>query len=118
MAAAGRRRGEARVRELRSSAEDGDHQGTDKQVDEDDEDGGPHDGLDGGASDALGSPGGTHTVEAAHRCNDESEAQRLDEPLKNVWITEIQVSLVEILCAVLVVHEDRDGGAAEDPAEV
>ena len=68
----------------------------------------PDDGLNGGAAHALGASGGSHAVEAADGAEDVAEEERLDQSLDDVGVAEAFPGLVEVLGAVLVVHEDGD----------
>src|ERR1039457_7072435 len=89
-----------------------------EEVDKNDKYGGPDDGLNGGAAHALGSARGSHAVEASDGTEHEDEKERLDQPLDDVGIVEEFPGLVQVLVAVLVVHEDGDQAAAGDAAGV
>src|ERR1035441_4334833 len=89
-----------------------------QEVDEDDEHRSPDDGLNGGAAHALGATGGSHAVEAADGAEDVAKKERLDQSLDDVGIAQMLPGHVEVLGAVLVVHEDGDQAAAGDAAGV
>jgi len=86
-----------------------------EEVDEDDEHGRPYDGLNGGAAHALGAAGGSHAVEAADGAEDVAEEERLDQALDDVGIAEELPGLVQVLGAVLVVHENGDQASPAMP---
>ena len=57
---------------------------------------------------------GSHAIEAADGGDDVAEEERLDQALHDVGIAQVLPGHGEVLGAVLVVHEDGNGGAAED----
>src|ERR1035441_9834796 len=83
-----------------------------EEIDEDDEHRSGDDGLNGGAAHALGAARGSHAVEAADGAEDIAEEERLDQSLDDVGIAEVLPSHVQVLGAVLVVHEDGDEASA------
>ena len=94
------------------------HNLREEEVDKDDEHRGYDDGLNGGAAHALGSACRSKAIEAADAGDDESREERLDQALNDVGEAEVLVGHGEVLRAVLVVHEDGDGAAAEDAEEI
>src|SRR5271167_3936251 len=80
-----------------SPAEKTDHEPADEEVDRNDQNRGPHDGLRCGTADPLGAALSVHTVEAADAGDDEAKDDGLDQALENVGITQRLVGSMEIL---------------------
>ena len=59
-----------------------------------------------------------HAIEAADGGDDEAGKERLDESLQDVGRMQVLVGHGEVLSAVLVIHKDGNGGAAQDAEEV
>src|SRR5208283_45329 len=89
----------AQARELGSCGKDAEQDVGNKKVDEDDEHRGGDHGLNCGAAHALGSPGGSHSVEAADGAENEAKEEGLDHALNNVGVAEVFIGLVKVLGA-------------------
>ena len=77
----------------------------DEEVDGDDQHGRGDHRRNRGAANALGASGGSHAVEAADGAEDVAEEERLHQALDDVGIAKMLVGRVEVLRAVLMVHE-------------
>src|SRR5271168_679114 len=97
---------------ISSPAKKTDHEPADEEVDRNDQNRGPHDGLRCGTADTLGAALCVHAVEAADAGDDEAKDDGLDQALENVGITQRLVGGMEILGTVLSKHEDRNRGPA------